>query len=379
MNNSSLIECKVSSNDLFKAISLLEGVVSNNPVIPILSNLLFDIKTDTLTITGSDLHSTVVTKVKVDASSEGKIAVPATILGNTLRNLPPQPMVIKIDLENYTLVIETASGYYRMTCENHVDFPPIPAVEDQKEIQCNISSFKNALKKTLFAASKDEMHPNICGVNLSFYADMIVFAATDGHRLVRYQLKHAIQETFPSITLPAKATQLLLSLFSNNALEQIRLHIDAQHAHFLTPKFHVVTSLIDDTYPDIDAVIPKKHPYEVMVSTKALREAVKLVDYYASKTTHEMHLTLGKDLLKVDAEDREFSNHGEVKVACQYDGTPMKIGLNARFFFEMLKNIPSEELKIRCHDAYKPLLVLPQATQGDDVLMLIMPLAFRQP
>ena len=380
MSSLPIIECKILSNDLFKATSTLGSLVSNNPVMPILSNFLFEIKPDTLTITGSDHHNWVVTKVKVTASAAASIAVPATILVETLRSLPPQPLLLKIDLQNYTMVVETSNGHYRMACENHIDFPTIPSIGDQKEVVCNVAPLKKAFKQSVFAASKDDMHPNICGVNVGLYPDTMVLAATDGHRLVRYRLKHDFEAALPPITLPVKSIQLLLNLLSvDDEAGQVRLVIDAQHVHFLTPKLHIIVLLVDGNYPDIDVVIPKDHPYEASVVTKDLRKAVKTIEYYASKSTHEMHLTLDKGVLKVEAEDREFSNHGEIKISCRYDGKPMKIGLNARLFFEMLKNVASEAVKIRCSDAYKPLLVLPERSDSkDDVLMLIMPLAFRK-
>src|SRR5690606_4440940 len=100
----------VTSSVLLKHLSAINGVVTTNPVVPILENFLFEIKDGTLTVTASDLQTSMITEIELDTKEEGNIAVPARILMETLRNLPEQPVTISVDQETHGIEINSDNG-----------------------------------------------------------------------------------------------------------------------------------------------------------------------------------------------------------------------------------------------------------------------------
>ena len=77
----------VSSSALLKQLSSINGVITTNPVVPILENFLFEISEGLLTVTASDLQTSMITEIDVESKESGSIAVPARILLETLKNL----------------------------------------------------------------------------------------------------------------------------------------------------------------------------------------------------------------------------------------------------------------------------------------------------
>jgi len=75
----------VSSSYLKKQLAAINGVITTNPVVPILENFLFEIQGGTLTVTASDLQTSMMTEMDVEAKEDGSIAIPAKILLETLR------------------------------------------------------------------------------------------------------------------------------------------------------------------------------------------------------------------------------------------------------------------------------------------------------
>ena len=73
----------VSSGTLLKELNHISGVVTTNPVVPILENFLFEIANGTLTVTASDLQTSMIVEMEVEAKESGNIAVPAKILMDT--------------------------------------------------------------------------------------------------------------------------------------------------------------------------------------------------------------------------------------------------------------------------------------------------------
>src|SRR5690606_7288075 len=90
----------ISSSLLFKNLQKIGGVLNTSNSLPILDNFLFELDGGELTISASDLENTMKTTVKTDESkSNGKIAVPAKLLLDTLKNFSDQPLSFTIDIE----------------------------------------------------------------------------------------------------------------------------------------------------------------------------------------------------------------------------------------------------------------------------------------
>ena len=69
----------VNSSYLLKQLSNINGVITTNPVVPILENFLFEIEKSNLTVTASDLQTSMITEITVESKEKGNIAVPARI------------------------------------------------------------------------------------------------------------------------------------------------------------------------------------------------------------------------------------------------------------------------------------------------------------
>ncbi|MGD9328119.1 MAG: DNA polymerase III subunit beta, partial [Cyclobacteriaceae bacterium] len=111
----------VTSSALLKELQNINGVITTNPVVPILENFLFEIEAGKLTITASDLQTSMITEIEVEAKETGSIAVPAKILLDTLKNLPEQPVTFSIDEESYSIEINSDNGRYKLSGENATD------------------------------------------------------------------------------------------------------------------------------------------------------------------------------------------------------------------------------------------------------------------
>ena len=149
----------VTSSALLKQLSAINGVVTTNPVVPILENFLFEIKDSVLMITASDLQTSMMTQLHVEAKEDGNIAVPARILIETLKNLPEQPVTFSIDHDTYAVEISSDNGRYRLAGENATDSPKIPTVSNATTVDMSTEVLSSAISNTIFATSSDELRP----------------------------------------------------------------------------------------------------------------------------------------------------------------------------------------------------------------------------
>jgi DNA polymerase III subunit beta len=363
----------VSSSALLKQLASINGVVTNNPVVPILENFLFEISDSTLTITASDLETSMITELQVEAKESGRIAAPAKILIETLKNLPDQPVTFTIDEETYTIEISSANGRYKLSGENATDFPRVPVVKGGNAIEIPSNVLARAINKTIFAVSNDELRPAMTGIFVQLRSDNVTFVATDGHRLLRFRRTDIATSQEASLIIPRKAFTLLKSTLPSEATA-VRMEFNQSNAFFSFDNIRMICRLIDERYPDYENVIPVQNPNKLVIDRAALLSSVRRISIYSNKTTHQIRLKLSGSELQVSAEDLDFSNEANERLTCQYDGEDMEIGFNAKFLIEMLNNIDADEISFELSTPNRAGLLMPLANEdNENVLMLVMP------
>lgn len=363
----------VSSSDLQKKLTLAGGAISSNPVLPILEDFLFVIEGNQLTISATDLETSVTTSMEVNSDGDGTVAVPAKILIDTLKALPQQPITFTVDEETYGIKITSAYGSYKLAGENGEDYPDIPQPTDADEISVSALALQEGINKTLFATSTDELRPAMTGVFFQVDFSKLVMVATDAHKLVKYSLSDITGEVTSSFIIPKKALNLLKGALPSTD-EQVAVSFDKANAFFTFGDNKLACRLIDARYPDYNAVIPVDNPNELLISRSDLQQSLKRIVIYANKTTNQVILTISDGSLTVSAQDLDFSNEATEQLACSYSGDPLTIGFNAKFLVEMLGVIEGEEIKLEMSTATRAGILLPtEQTDGQEIMMLVMP------
>jgi DNA polymerase III subunit beta len=363
----------VSSSTLLKQLSAINGVITTNPVVPILENFLFEINNGILTITGSDLQISMITELEVESKESGNIAVPARILLETLRNLPEQPVTFTIDQDTYSVEISSDNGRYKLSGENATDFPKAPNVSNDFSVEMTSGVLASAISNTIFATSNDELRPAMTGVYVNVNDTNSTFVATDGHRLIRYRRVDVASENGASIIIPRKALNLLKSTLPSENVP-VSLEFNMSNAFFKFGNIRLICRLIDERFPDYDNVIPVGNDNTMSIDKSEFLSSLKRIAIYANKTTHQVRVKITGSELQISAEDLDFANEANERLSCVHEGADIEIGFNAKFLIEMLNNIDSKEIELQLSAPNKAGIIVPkEKDDNEDILMLVMP------
>jgi len=363
----------VSTSILLKQLQSISGASSSSTVLPILENFLFEIKDNLLTISATDLQTSMVTSLQIEAKEEGRVAMPSKILIETLKTLPDQPVAFSVDTNTLAIEISAGDGKYKLSGENADDFPKIPVVDDVSTVELNASILSEAITKTLFAVSNDELRPAMSGVLVQLAEQNITFVSTDAHKLVRYRRTDVRSEKPTSFILPKKALTLLKSSLPSDD-STVSIEYNNTNAFFQFGNIHLICRLIDERYPDYEAVIPQVNPNKLTVDRLLFLNTLRRVVIFANKTTHQVRLKISGSELHISAEDLDFSNEAHERLNCQFEGEDMEIGFNAKFLVEMLSNLNSGEVVIEMSTPNRAGLLIPAIKEdNEDILMLVMP------
>jgi len=233
---------------------------------------------------------------------------------------------------------------------------------------------KEVIVKTLFASSNDEIRLNLTGIYFQLFQNNLTFVATDANRLVRMSrsdVKPGVEEAF---IIPKKALNLLKSVLPNDDTE-VSVNFNRSNAFFQFGDINLICRLIDEKYPDYKAVIPVDNPNKMTIDRQEFLMAVKRVAITSNKSTHQVRLKISGSELTVSAEDIDFENEAQEKLACQYEGEDMEIGFNSKYFLEMLNTMDGNQVTLELSQPNRAGLIVPSVQEpGEEMLMLIMPM-----
>ncbi len=363
----------VSSGVLQKQLQMLSGVINTNNTLPILDHFLFEVSDSVLTVTASDLESTMVSKLSIETDSEGSIAVPARLLLDTLKTFPEQPLTFTIE-DNNTVEISSNHGKYALAYAEGENFPKTVELTDAQSIHVMGDVLATAISKTIFASGNDDLRPVMSGVFFQFSEEGLTFVATDAHKLVKYERKDISSNAVAEFITPKKPLNLLKSILAGSETD-VKVEYNGTNVRFSFDDVTLVSRLIEGKYPNFEAVIPKDNPNLLTIDRNLFSSSVKRVSIFSNKTTHQIRLKMAGAQMTISAEDIDYSNKAEERLNCDYQGDDIQIGFNARFLAEMLSNLDASEVQLAMSLPNRAGILTPTdgLDEGEQITMLVMP------
>jgi len=356
-----------------KSLQLISCVINSSSVLPILEDFLFEIKNGKMVVFATDLETSMSTELGVESKDNGRIAIPAKIILDTLKTLSEQPLTFKVNTKTFAVEIVSETGKYKLSGENPDDFPKVPQSEGTSDITVTAGILSSAVASTLFAVSNDDLRPAMTGVLVQIDNDGTTFVSTDAHKLVKMKRTDVKSPKATQFILPRKALNLLKNALPHSEMS-VQVAYNKSNAFFTFENTRLICRLIDAQYPDYNAVIPVNNPNKLTIDRLEFQNALRRISIYSNKTTYQVILSIAGSELKISAQDLDFSNEATEKLKCNYEGNDMDIAFNARFLIEMLGVLSTKEIEIELSTPTRAGVIRPaDKEENEDLLMLIMP------
>jgi len=368
----------VSSTELLGHLQAVSKVVSSKTTLPILNNFLFTLAGNELTITASDLETTLITKMTLDnATGDGSIAIEARRLTDTLKEFPEQPLTFNMNIETLAVEVLSQNGKFSLMGQNSEDFPVLPQLNSENAVKVQVTSdiLYNGVSKTIFATADDELRPVMNGVFIELLPDNLTFVASDAHKLVRYRRTDVKNESEASFILPHKPAALLKNILLRDE-SIVNVEFDNQNALFTFADYKLICRLVEGKYPSYDSVIPTNNPNKLTIDRVEFYNTLKRVSFFSNQASNLIKLNVAGNQLTISAQDIDFSISAYERLNCQYEGEEMQIGFKSVFLLEILANLSSSDVLVELSDPTRAGIILPIETENEDedILMLLMPM-----
>ena len=345
-----IMEIKVQAKSLAAILKTAARVINSKNSLPILGDVLFETRNNVLMATVSDSEQWLSQKCEIISyDQEFRFCVGVTEFTNAINNLGDMPITITLDEQTKVFTCEYGNGKFSMPYEDADEFPLSNI--DTTDMNTFIVDGKRllaAIEKTGFATANDELRPVMNGIHFDFFADGMVCATSDGHKLARYKDKTITSNNengiTPNFTLPKKPANILMNILS--ALDgDVKLSFNDKAISINNKDFKLTARLLEFKYPNYEAVIPKDNPITITADKNSLLNALRRVLPMANNASNLVELDFKQGSVTISATDVDFSKSASETITCDCN-TEIKIGFKGVTLVDILKNINDNNVVI---------------------------------
>jgi len=362
----------ISREKLQEGLTAVAASVPTKTTLPVLANILVETTDKGIRLSGTDLDIAVSTEILADVEAPGAITIPAKKLSEIARELPPA--IVKIaTVGEQRITLDCGRSHFKILGLPKDEFPTFPIVQFQNSWRVRSGDLQKLILHTSFAVSTEESRPILNGVLWELKAESMRMVATNGHRLAKMEIPiKSIGTPATDLIIPPKALEQIRRLFP--ADEELEIARGENHLGFRSPFTAVYTRLIEGPYPPYDLVIPKDNDRVAVADKIALISALKRMSVIASDQTHRIRLSFNSGLLRFSVQTPDLGDATD-ELAIRYTGDQLDIGFNASYLLEILRYIPTEEVKFTFKAPERAATVEPEGWNDPATyLCLVMPL-----
>lgn len=371
------MKLKISQTQLESVLAIASHAIPNKPTHPILGNFVLhgNSETQKLTITAFNLSLSIRAQCDCIVESEGTIALPAKLLEEVVAHLPKSDITLEVN--SNVAILTHSTGKCQLQTANPEDFPTLPEVSGTP-VTPSVAKLQQALKATLFAASRDEIKQVIAGVHFKFADANWEAAATDGHRLAiasdsvesnNTAALGSVEATIPYQTL----TQLerILDRVPNNCT----INISNGIAVFELQNVCVTSRLLEGQYPDYPSLIPTHFQYCFKIDKKAFDSALKRTSIVAEQKEKVVKISFdaAQRCATISAQSPDVGDAVE-ELAIEVENAAsdnLEIGFNIKYLLDAIKVIASEQVLIEANKPERPVIVKPLGSLINQLVMVM--------
>ena len=333
----------ITREKLHEGLQAVAASVPSKTTLPVLANILVEASKDGLKLSGTDLDISVSTTIPASVDQEGATTLPARKLVEIVKELPNAAIRMTSSGEQRAS-IECGKSKFKLLGLSRDEFPAFPSVKFEGGWKVAAKDLQKLIGHVAFAASTEESRPILNGVLWELRSDRMRMVATNGHRLARMDVPTTGQGGGQAdLIIPPKALEQIRRLFGGD--EEIEIAKSDNHLGFRSTTTQVYTRLIEGPYPNYEQVIPRENDKSLTADKAALAAALRRMSIVASDQTHRIRMAFGNGACKFSVQTPDLGEAQE-EIAVAYEGDGLEIGFNAAYLLEILKYMPTDEVRM---------------------------------
>ena len=306
----------VKRDVLLKSLNFVQGVVEKKNTLPILSNVLLELKNNKLSIVATDLDIVFYDEVEeVKILREGSTTTSATILYDILRKVPSNSE-LNFDLKSDNkLSLKSDNSDFNLLCLPIDNFPTFADEFEGNGVALNNKKFLKLLNKTKISISNDDTRHYLNGVFLHLTEahgrNFLTGVATDSHRLSSSSLEVENVENFSSLILPRKTVFQLSTLLAETE-DPLEMQTSENKVKFTLGNMKLISKVIDGKFPDYKKVVPSGNKKALIVPSRDFINSIERVTSVSLDRKEGVKLAINKESIQLSVNSANSGEGNEI-------------------------------------------------------------------
>ncbi|MCK4233969.1 DNA polymerase III subunit beta [candidate division WOR-3 bacterium] len=359
---------KVDKDVLLEKLQLVASILPQRTTLIVLGNIKIIAEKKYVCLSATDLDISLDSTLQTDVVEEGSITVPGRRFLETVRDLPP--CTIEIKVVNDFVELRYDKGVYKMPAIPTDEYPEIPQISGKNQFSFPSGLLRNSVLKTTFAASKEPGRRALSGIHWHIANNEANMVATDGRKLAFYKCLLEIKETI-KVNIPPKALRTLIGYISDEEID-IDIKFDDTKIGFYLKDTTIIARLIEEIFPDYQQVIPKNNKKVLKISREDLLNVLKRVSIYADSTSHLVSFDIEPETVRIYTETELGS--GEENLPCVFSDKSITVNFNASYLSEILRNLDEKTIEFYINTPKTAVIITHKKKKDQELTYLLMPI-----
>ena len=359
---------KVNKDALLEKLQLVASILPQRTTLLVLGNIKIDASKKRVCLSATDLDISLDSTFEAEVKDEGSITVPGRRFLETVRDLPPCEIEIKVIDDSLELRYD--KGVYKMPAIPTDEYPEIPQLSGKKHFPFPSLLLRNSVIRTAFAASKEPGRRALSGIHWHITKKEANMVATDGRKLAFYKC-YLKKEQNLKVNIPPKALKTLIAYIGEEETD-VDIRFDERMICFCHNDTTIIARLIEEPFPDYNQVMPKDNEKVLKVSREELLSAIKRVAIYADSTSHLVSLDIETKTVRVYTATELGS--ADEHLSCNFNKKSITINFNASYLSEILRNLNENMIEFYIGTPKTAVIITQKKKENEELTYLIMPI-----
>ena len=354
------MQFSIKRDILLRSLNLVQGVIEKKNTLPILSNVLLEVKENKLLIIGTDLDLVFYDEIRdIEVIKEGSTTTSATILYDILRKIEANSK-INFDLKSENkLSLQTENANFNLLCLPTDNFPNFSDNFENDPLTIDKSKLLSLLNKTKISISNDDTRHYLNGIFLHMTEvqnrSYLTAVATDSHRLSSSSIEVEKGKNISSLIIPKKTVFQLCTLLQETN-DKVVIQTSETKIQFKIGNTKLVSKVIDGKFPDYTKVVPTNNNKSLIVSSKDFINSIERVITVSIDRKEGVKLVINKDNVKLSVNSTNSGEGNEI-IKANFNSEELTVSFNSKYLIDISSEIEDKNLKLNFKDSVSPVLI----------------------
>lgn len=344
------MQCVITNGLLAESLQQITGIAEKRQSMPIVSHILFRVKTHQLHLISTDTEVELQTHCTLKEPAEpGEATIPGRKLLDICRSLP-EDMQLTIKRGENQVIVKTANSHFKLATLPVTEFPCINLTQNAVELNVPASTIYRMLEQTSFAIAQQDVRYYLNGLLLKSKQHSLYFLGSDGHRLALCRAKESLDLPEQALIIPRKAIIELSRLLKKDHDTPLQLRLFPKYIQWITPKCVLISKLIDSRFPNYEAIFPKTQDNRLLIDREQLKQALIRVSVLSNEKNRGVLMQLRANAVHLLAKNAE-QEVAEETLEANYQGKDLDLGVNVNYLVDALSHVAESEVQFYFVDA----------------------------